>query len=311
MKILSIFFITFLYISDVSAQVINNLVIFGNDGERFTLIINGQRYNNTPATTVTAEDIHLKVIKVKLIFENKDKKDLDTDITFFGTNNECVFGLVPKGRRKYYLDYVSSKKIIPETPSPVETTRENTNTNSTPYNTTNTSTSTIPTTPSQDHSSIGVNAGGVNVGINENGGLKLGTKDGNINMNTKDKSGDLVIGGNGTNGGIVLHKAAAKTNCPTAMNGNDFEAIKKNVSSQTSEETKLTTATTLLAGNCFSTSHVKQIMQLFKEDNSKLEFAKSAYSHTNDISNYGQVKDVLTTDEKKKELQTYLHNQKN
>jgi hypothetical protein len=130
-------------------------------------------------------------------------------------------------------------------------------------------------------------------------------------MNTKDKSGNVVIGGNGTNDGIVLHKAAAKTNCPTAMNGNEFETIKKSVTDQTTEENKLTTATSLLEGKCYSTSHVKQIMQLFKEEKSKLDFAKSAYPHTNDISNYGQVKDLLTTEEKKKELQTYLHNQKN
>src|SRR5882672_5574978 len=78
---------------EAASQIINNLVVFSNDGEKFTLILNGERQNLNPESKVKVTDLTLKVYKVTLIFEDQKFKPHNTDLTFFNTNYECVFTL--------------------------------------------------------------------------------------------------------------------------------------------------------------------------------------------------------------------------
>lgn len=301
-------FATMLFIcSGLSAQRINNLVVFCNEGEKFVLILNGQRYNDSPATTVKAPDLVLTTYKVKVIFENKKINDLNTTLTFYKTNKECVFGLTKKNRKKYTMDYVSATDIIPVVPpSTSEQTSPDTYA-SAPYTPTDPVTPTNPTVPNSTNS-ISLNTGNLNIGVNQDGSIRLGTRQGNVNLNTKDKSGNVVI--NNGSDGVVIHKAPAKTGCPVAMAASEFETIRKNVSNQTSDANRLLTATALLEGNCFLTSQVKQLLLLLTEESSKLELAKSAYSYTSDITNYHQLKDAFTKEDLKKELTSFIKEQK-
>ncbi|MEO8760764.1 MAG: DUF4476 domain-containing protein [Bacteroidia bacterium] len=108
LKLAMLFFVIQL---TVKAQVINNLVVFCNEGERFTLILNGIQENQNPETNVRVVGLDLKVYQVKVIFENKKIKDHNSTITFFRTGKECVFALNKKGKKKHTLDYVSEKEI--------------------------------------------------------------------------------------------------------------------------------------------------------------------------------------------------------
>jgi hypothetical protein len=293
--------ITILFLSSSSyANVNNDLVVFCNDGERFTLILNGQRYNETPATTVKATSLNLKTYQVRIIFENKKKNDLNTNLYFYKTNKECVFGLNNKGKRKYTMDYVSDKDII-ETPveeKPVVSNNTYNQTYSTPVYT--------PTT-TKESSTLAVTTPLGKIGVNENGGLNLGGNLGNVNLNKNDKSGNLRIG-KGTNA-IELNKVA-KTGCSNPMAPLDFEAMQKKITSQTTDTTKLETAKTLLQGSCLKTTQIKEVMQSLKHDETKLDYAKHAYSHTSDLNNYYQLKSVLVADSKKEELQKFIKDSK-
>ena len=107
-----LFVLTFCAIqSTIKAQIVNNLVIFSNEGQPFTLIVNGLKENQTPATNVRVQGLDLKSYQVKVIYENHKLKDANTTITFFRTGKECVFGLTKKGKRKHTIDYVSEKEI--------------------------------------------------------------------------------------------------------------------------------------------------------------------------------------------------------
>ena len=106
----------------LKAQVINNLVVFCNEGERFTLILNGLKENQTPATNVRVEGLDLKVYQVRIIFENPKLKTHETTLTFYRTGKECIFALNKHGK-KHTMDYVSEKEIdgflnpaVPQTP---------------------------------------------------------------------------------------------------------------------------------------------------------------------------------------------------
>ena len=100
----------------VSSQIVNNLVVFCNEAEPFTLILNGERINMTPQTRVKAENLTVKKYQTKIIFNNPKIKEANTVITFFGTNNECEFILKKKGKKNYKIEYFTERKI----PEPVK-----------------------------------------------------------------------------------------------------------------------------------------------------------------------------------------------
>lgn len=113
----------FAFCIEVDGQINNNLVVFCNDGERFTLIVNGLMENEKPETNVRVVNLDLKVYEVKVIFENPKMKPVNTNITFYRTNKECVFALNKKGRKKHTIDYVSEKDIIQEVVQQPQLTR--------------------------------------------------------------------------------------------------------------------------------------------------------------------------------------------
>lgn len=95
----------------LSAQVVNNMVVFCNDGEPFTLILNGERINMEPQTRVVAKGLTLKKYQTKVIFKNESIKEANTTITFFSSGFECEFGLNKKGKKKYKIEYFTERKI--------------------------------------------------------------------------------------------------------------------------------------------------------------------------------------------------------
>ena len=112
-----LFFLLFCFVAlSASSQIVNNLVMFCNEPEPFTLILNGERINSTPQTRVKAEHLTVKKYQTKIIFNNPNIKEANTVITFFGTGNECEFVLKKKGKRKYKIEYFTERKI----PQPVD-----------------------------------------------------------------------------------------------------------------------------------------------------------------------------------------------
>ena len=58
--------------------------------------------------------------------------------------------------------------------------------------------------------------------------------------------------------------------------------------------------------HCFSSAQVTGIMGLFGFEETKLEFAKYAYSHTHDIGNYYKVNDAFNFESSIDELNRYI-----
>jgi len=323
-NLLSILLLFIISVSNAFSQgVINDLVVFCNDGQKFVLIMNGQKYNETPSTNVKVTGLVLKKYEVRVIFDSRKIKDLNTTLTFFNTGKECVFGLNRHGK-KYSMDYISSTDI-PGFANPMSTnttntttsTQVNTNNNSTSNstyhptytNTTNTNTGTYSTNSTSNSNSSGINvhAGAINIGLNENGKINIGTKEGNVNVNAKNPSGSVTVG-QGPNS-VTLNKAA-KVGCNGPMNTLQFEGIKGKISSQTSESSKLIAAKSLLESNCYTTTQVKEVMKMFTDDSTKLDYAKNAYLHTNDLNNYKELKEEFKKEENKDEFLKYVKSMK-
>lgn len=60
-----------------SAQINHDLTIYSEDGDLFTLVVNGQTINAEPATSVTAKDIAFDFAKVVIRFADGTTPDIE------------------------------------------------------------------------------------------------------------------------------------------------------------------------------------------------------------------------------------------
>ena len=71
----------------------------------------------------------------------------------------------------------------------------------------------------------------------------------------------------------------------------DLQAVTESIRTRGTEADKLLLARQVLTTNCVTTAQVKRVMQLFAEEENKLEVAKTAYAHTLDKGNYFRLND--------------------
>lgn len=109
-----------------------------------------------------------------------------------------------------------------------------------------------------------------------------------------------------SNGGTTTTTIiTTNTNC--MVSSTDMTDIKKSINAASFDNTKITTAKQILAAKkCFSVTQIKEILQLFSFESSKLEVAKYAYDYCVDKTNYYQVNDVFSFTSSKDELSKYV-----
>jgi Domain of unknown function (DUF4476) len=90
-----------------------------------------------------------------------------------------------------------------------------------------------------------------------------------------------------------------------AMNDFEFNRVLASINKEWIETNKTKSATQIINTNYFTASQVKQMLQLFSFENTKLDLAKQAYSKTVDQKNYFMVNDVLSFSSKD-ELARYI-----
>jgi hypothetical protein len=279
----------------VSSQVVNNLVVFCNDPEPFTLILNGMRQNATPATSVRVEGLTLAKYSVKIIFSSGRPKDHSTILTFFSTGTECVFALNKKGKRKYTMDYLSEKPMegfgdaankntsVDPPVNPTDNTQGN-----------NTSTNTNPQDNNNPGSSPPVN-GNNNQGI----GITL------PNLGTVS-FGNGNVGIQGTVGGVGvnINEPIKKKHVP--LTDEEFIAYINKVSLQVTDEDKQKLGLSLLKKKYILVAQIKDILALFSTEPGKLDFVKKVYPFASDKENYNQLESVFTVEASKQELKDFI-----
>lgn len=91
-----------------------------------------------------------------------------------------------------------------------------------------------------------------------------------------------------------------------AMDGRAFEQFKQTIDIAPSDNSKLAIAKQIIAVNYFTSAQVRDLVQLFSYENSKLDIAKYSYTYTLDKGNYFVVNDALAYAGSKEELARYL-----
>jgi len=89
---------------------------------------------------------------------------------------------------------------------------------------------------------------------------------------------------------------------PSAMSPADFAQAKEAVRNAAFSSSMLSTAKTILANNYLTTDQVIEICEIMSFDDTKLEFAKAAYSRVVDPSNYFRVANAFSFSSSKEEI---------
>jgi len=93
-----------------------------------------------------------------------------------------------------------------------------------------------------------------------------------------------------------------------AMSDIDFSRVMESIQKEWFEGNKQKSASQIISTNFLTASQVKQMLQLFSFENTKLELAKQAYPKTVDQRNFHIVNDVFSYSSSKDELNRYIRN---
>ncbi len=302
-----------------------NLIFFTEQGERFSIVLNGILQNESPQTNILVTDLPAPNYKVKVIFEDKKLGEIDKNL-FLNQGTESTYVIKKNNKGEYIVRFMNDVPLA-EAPAPTQT-QSVVVYHTEPINTT-TTTTVVNNNPSGG--GIGFNVqdpvSGANINMNVNlggMGMQTSTSTSTTTTTTTSSSGNTNIStthyddhGMGDNDGerhhehhnqgtYVLQGYSGPYGCPMPMAPGDFESAKKTISTKSFEDSKLTIAKQIIQSNCLLSSQVREIMLLFSFEDTRLTFAKFAYAYTLDLGNYYKVNDAFTFESSIDDLNKYI-----
>lgn len=97
---------------EVMAQ--RHAVIFSEQGEKFTVTLNGQQLNKTPLTRVKTRNITAEAARVRVVFEDKKILPVSSNIVFLEPSEERIFVLKKGAKGNYVLRFFTSGAVSDE-----------------------------------------------------------------------------------------------------------------------------------------------------------------------------------------------------
>ncbi len=275
-----------------------NLTIFSEDGDKFFLVLNGERQNNVAQTNLRIEDLQQPYYNAKIIFEDNKIADITKNIpvTDPGTNipADVTYKIKKDGSGKAKLRYYSAIPVAQGYVAPPNVyvmhygNPVGSMGGTTVSQTTTTTSATVGTNVNAN-----MNVGGMNVNVNVNDPVMNGT----VTQTTTTTS--------------YSDNYATNTRQPVvnecyAMRKNDFMAAKQTIENESFDESRVNTAKSIISSNCLTSDQVLELCQLFSFEQSKLDVAKCAYGKTVDQNNYFKVVNAFTFSSSKDELNRYI-----
>ena len=285
----------------------SNLILFTEQGEQITVILNGIRQNDKPETNVKITGLNAPNYKMKVIFTNKSIPDMDKNV-FLEAGSEVTYSIKKNAQGVYTIRLQSAVPIAQAAPN--ELHQSVVTYHSTP---TVVQQSTTTTTTYGEPDNVNINVGINGVGMNMN----VSGLDGYATSQTTTTTTTTTT----TSGGYnepVQQQSAPKQNvyvmpgyngpvgCPWPLSRQDFEGVKNSIASKSFDDTKLTIAKQVISSNCLLSAQVKEIMLLFSFEETRLELAKYAYGNTFDIGNYYKINDAFSFSSSIDELNSYI-----
>ena len=293
----------------------SNAIIFTDNGERFTAILNGLRQNEKPETNVKVEGLNANFYKLKIIFEDAalGQKNFNMSID---PGTETTYIIKKNSKNEYVIRPMSMVPIAEAPPTNPNTSVVVYDPGAAPY--TGETTVTQQTTTTTSNGSPGGSGVSMGVNVNDAGGnfsMNVSGYDGSTTMNSQTTTVTTTT----TTSSMpppsvpppspVYHMPGynGPVGCDYPMDRGDFDSMKGSITSKSFEDSKLTLAKQVINSNCLLSAQVREVMQLFTYEESKLDFAKYAYGRTYDIGNYYKVNDAFTFESSIDELNAYIN----
>jgi len=280
---------------------VGHLTIFSEDGDRFFLILNGERQNDIPQTNLRIEDLNQPYYNAKIIFEDKTLMDISKNNLALTDADEIFSDVTYKIKRdknnksKMKMNFFS---MIPVQQHYVAPKNVYVMHYGQPQPAMNVSQTTTTTTTAGSNMSVGMNTGGVNIGMNVNIHEPVMTT-----QTTTTTSGSFdshPMPGRGNERGC---------NRKFAMLPADFNSALATVKNQKFDDTRLKTAKQITSANCLSAGQIAKIAEVFGFEESKLDYAKFAYDHCTERENYFKLNNIFSFSSSVDELTSYIQGQ--
>jgi hypothetical protein len=295
-KITIFSFLLFSVLASAQILPVGHLTIFSEDGDRFQLVLNGELINDMPQANLRVEDLNQPYYNAKVIFENKSLGEIsknnlmltDVDGIFSDVTYKIKRDKNKAGKMK--MNYFSAIPVQPDfiPPSNVHVVhygqpREIVVNNSNPVRGGVTQTTT--TTTQAGGVNVGLNIGGISMGVSVNDALGGGvitqtttTTSTNSNHDYNDNYDNAPRGCNGI----------------SCMTSGNFNAALSTIEKQSFEDTRLKTAKQVINANCLNVNQIIQIANTFSFEDNKLDFAKYAYDFCTEQRNYFKLNEIFS-----------------
>lgn len=321
-KLIIVSFLTLMF-TQVRSQL-SNVILFTENGERFTAILNGVRQNNEPETNIKITGLNTEFYKLKIIFESAANGEKNFNMAI-ELGMESTYVIKKNNKGEFVLRFMSSVPIAqaPASAPSQEVIVYNVNPVATPVptqtaqtiSTTTTTTNGSNADPNNINMNMGVNVDGMGGSISINvSGMDDGMgSSSTTHSQTTTTTTTTTVSGNAAPAHtppptpvVYLPGYSGKIGCPVPMSEGDFADLRASIASKTFEETKFTIAKQVLNDRCLFVSQVKQIIMQFTFEQTRLDFAKYAYDRTYDVGNYFKVNDAFTFESSTEELNEYI-----
>ena len=310
----------------------NNAILFAENGEKFQVILNGVLQNATPETNVKLTGLNAPNYKCRIMFADTKLGYLDWNMYFNEMGNEVTWNIKQNKKGEYVTRYVSAVPLAQAPPSaPTQTVVV--------YSTTPPPAAVTTTTVQQSQTTTTTGSGTGSDNVSLNMGINMGEQGGNISINASGMGMDGMESGTSstTTTTTTTHSVTTTSSssniapantvvvsnppptqvvyvtgyngpygCPVPMAPGDFESMKQTIKSKDFENTKLTIAKQVLQNNCLTSAQVREVLGLFDFENTRLDYAKYAYSHTYDIGNYYKVNDAFEFESSVDDLNKFI-----
>lgn len=288
-----------------------NLTIFSEDGAKFFLILNGERYNDVAQTNIRIEELPNPYYNCKVIFEDKSLPEISKSALMLtdanGAMQDVTYRIKKDNKGKNVLRFFSQ---IPAQQNMVRPSNCATYRFGAPNmmlgNTI--STTTVRQTNINPTSNVNVNMGGIGVNVNIDQPLITNTTTTTITSTRSssfaqdDFADDDFVQGNNRNN----TNGRRRGGCNMAMNNANFEEAKRTIANNGFDETRLSTAKQIASSNCLNTNQIAALIKIFSFEESKLDFAKYAYDFCVDRNNYFKIANSFSFESSKTELNNYV-----
>lgn len=326
MRLLYLFLlIPFLAIAQVPQW---NASFFSENGERFFVIVNAVRQNETPQTNVKVTGLAQPNYKVKIVFEDGALGEVDANIFAPGEPAEMVYNVKQAKDGKYKCRWYSATPLaqLPPPPPTQQVVTYSTEPRTVavvtpPAGTITQTTTTTTTTAAPQTASVGVNMGGAGINMSVNisdpllGGTAVQTTQTTTTINSNVSTTGTMIVDQGTirsNDPPIVNRTPppppVQQGCAGGwpMGESNFLSAMNSIKKQSFDDTKMKMAKQITSANCLTVSQIRRMMSNFSFESGKLDYAKFAYLYCTDRNNYFQVNDDFSFSSSADELTEFI-----